>query len=182
MTFEDAPDVLTVPEAARLARVGRNAMYQAVTRGEIYSVRIGRSVRIPTIALRRFLGVDRSGDAEELVDPPDLALAVDLDQGRLDRADPNRQEGLVAQAGVKFPLELVHQDVERGLGGGAQLGSAASHRADRSAPDHTTAGSRHLPASVSPGSRPTRGAGRPRPGRRLDTAVTRAGRTSTAGP
>lgn len=69
MTLDDAPDVLTVPEAARLARVGRNAMYQAVARGEIYSVRIGRSVRIPKIALTRFLGVHT-----DLPGPSPLAL------------------------------------------------------------------------------------------------------------
>lgn len=55
MTIADAPDVLTVEEAARLARVGRNAMYLAVQRGDIFSARIGRSIRIPKSALERFL-------------------------------------------------------------------------------------------------------------------------------
>lgn len=58
MTFADAPDVLTIPEAAALARIGRNAMYQAVERGDIYAARIGRSLRIPKAALARFLGID----------------------------------------------------------------------------------------------------------------------------
>lgn len=61
MTLDDAPDVLTVPEAAALARVGRNALYEAVARGDIYGVRIGRTIRIPKVALRRFLGVDVPG-------------------------------------------------------------------------------------------------------------------------
>lgn len=56
--LDDAPDVLTVDEAAALARIGRNAMYDAVNRGDIQSVRIGRSIRIPKAALRRFLGLD----------------------------------------------------------------------------------------------------------------------------
>ena len=45
------PEVLTVSEAAAILRVGRNQLYQAVTRGELGAVRIGRSIRIPKTAL-----------------------------------------------------------------------------------------------------------------------------------
>ena len=45
------PEVLTVREAAAILRVGRNQLYQAVTRGELGAVRIGRSIRIPKHAL-----------------------------------------------------------------------------------------------------------------------------------
>jgi excisionase family DNA binding protein len=45
------PEVLTVREAAAILRVGRNQLYQAVARGEVGAVRIGRSIRIPTQAL-----------------------------------------------------------------------------------------------------------------------------------
>jgi excisionase family DNA binding protein len=45
------PEVLTAREAAAILRVGRNQLYQAVTRGELGSVRIGRSIRIPRQAL-----------------------------------------------------------------------------------------------------------------------------------
>jgi len=38
-------------EAAAILRVGRNQLYQAVSRGELGSVRIGRSIRIPKQAL-----------------------------------------------------------------------------------------------------------------------------------
>lgn len=55
MKFADAPDVLTVAEAARLARVGRNAMYGAVQRGDVWSARIGNSIRIPRSALAAYL-------------------------------------------------------------------------------------------------------------------------------
>ena len=41
------PEVLTVREAAAILRVGRNQLYQAVSRGQLGSVRIGRSIRIP---------------------------------------------------------------------------------------------------------------------------------------
>jgi len=45
------PEVLTAREAAAILRVGRNQLYQAVARGEVGAVRIGRSIRIPKQAL-----------------------------------------------------------------------------------------------------------------------------------
>jgi excisionase family DNA binding protein len=45
------PGVLTAREAAAILRVGRNQLYQAVARGELGAVRIGRSIRIPKQAL-----------------------------------------------------------------------------------------------------------------------------------
>jgi excisionase family DNA binding protein len=45
------PEVLTAREAAAILRVGRNQLYQAVTRGELGAIRIGRSIRIPKQAL-----------------------------------------------------------------------------------------------------------------------------------
>jgi excisionase family DNA binding protein len=45
------PEVLTAREAATILRVGRNQLYQAVARGELGAVRIGRSIRIPKQAL-----------------------------------------------------------------------------------------------------------------------------------
>jgi excisionase family DNA binding protein len=50
------PEVLTAREAAAILRVGRNQLYQAVARGELGSVRIGRSIRIPKQALLDLLG------------------------------------------------------------------------------------------------------------------------------
>jgi excisionase family DNA binding protein len=50
-TLAALPEVLTAREAARVLRVGRNQLYQAVARGEIPAVRIGRSIRIPKHAL-----------------------------------------------------------------------------------------------------------------------------------
>jgi excisionase family DNA binding protein len=43
--------MLTVKEAAAILRVGRNQLYQAVGRGEVRAVRIGRTIRIPKTAL-----------------------------------------------------------------------------------------------------------------------------------
>lgn len=55
MKFADAPDVLTVEEAAAICRCGKNAMYEAVQRGDVWSARIGKSIRIPKSALAAFL-------------------------------------------------------------------------------------------------------------------------------
>jgi excisionase family DNA binding protein len=46
-TLATLPEVLTVREAAAILRVGRNQLYQAIARGELGAVRIGRSIRIP---------------------------------------------------------------------------------------------------------------------------------------
>jgi excisionase family DNA binding protein len=45
------PEVLTAREAAAILRIGRNQLYQAVARGQLDAVRIGRSIRIPKQAL-----------------------------------------------------------------------------------------------------------------------------------
>jgi excisionase family DNA binding protein len=49
------PEVLTAREAAAILRVGRNQLYQAIARGELGAVRIGRSIRIPKQALLELL-------------------------------------------------------------------------------------------------------------------------------
>jgi excisionase family DNA binding protein len=59
------PEVLTVREAAAILRVGRNQLYQAVTRGELGAVRIGRSIRIPKHALLDLLTAARTPPASD---------------------------------------------------------------------------------------------------------------------
>lgn len=48
-------DVLTVAEAAQLLRVGRNALYDAIGRGEVPHRRIGKNIRLSRAALMRWL-------------------------------------------------------------------------------------------------------------------------------
>lgn len=48
---EQDADVLTVDEAARWLRVGRNRIYEAIGRGEIPHLRIGRSIRLSRAAI-----------------------------------------------------------------------------------------------------------------------------------
>jgi hypothetical protein len=47
---------LTVPEAGRrYFDLGRNASYEAARRGDIPTIRIGRLLRVPVVALERKL-------------------------------------------------------------------------------------------------------------------------------
>jgi hypothetical protein len=55
LTFESAPDVLTVEEFVCLARIGRNAGYELVASGLIPHAKIGRSLRILKTAAVAFL-------------------------------------------------------------------------------------------------------------------------------
>lgn len=55
---------MRVEEAGRAAfGLGRAASYEAVRRGDIPSIRIGRKLVVPTAALRRLLQLDDSAPA-----------------------------------------------------------------------------------------------------------------------
>lgn len=54
---QDTP-TLTVEQAAEALGISRGSAYEAVNRGEIPSLRIGRRLVIPTAALWRMLGLD----------------------------------------------------------------------------------------------------------------------------
>lgn len=49
------PMTYTVDETASLLRIGRNHAYEAVRSGEIPSVKIGKRILVPRIALERML-------------------------------------------------------------------------------------------------------------------------------
>jgi excisionase family DNA binding protein len=59
--MKSGPDalVIDVVEAARRLGISRSAAYQAVHAGQIPSVRIGRLIRVPLVALQRML--DQAG-------------------------------------------------------------------------------------------------------------------------
>ena len=46
---------LSVPEAGRWLGLGRNASYEAARRGDIPTIRIGKLIRVPVVALERKL-------------------------------------------------------------------------------------------------------------------------------
>ena len=47
--------VLTVSEVAQLLGLSRNSAYQGVMKGEIPSVRVGKRILVPRIALEKML-------------------------------------------------------------------------------------------------------------------------------
>jgi hypothetical protein len=53
---EALPKTMAVPEAGRLYfNLGRNASYAAAARGDIPTIRIGRLLRVPVVAMERKL-------------------------------------------------------------------------------------------------------------------------------
>jgi excisionase family DNA binding protein len=53
-----ATPTMTVEEVADVLGTGRTATYDAVRRGEIPSIKVGRKLVIPTAAIRRLLELD----------------------------------------------------------------------------------------------------------------------------
>lgn len=54
--LEEPLPVLRIDDLMVLLDIGRNAAYQLVRSGQIRSIRIGRSIRIPREAVAKFLG------------------------------------------------------------------------------------------------------------------------------
>lgn len=50
------PMVVTVQEAAKIMRVGKNTVYDMVNKGQLSSVRVGRQIRINYQNLCQYLG------------------------------------------------------------------------------------------------------------------------------
>jgi excisionase family DNA binding protein len=53
---EPSGDVMTVEEAAVFLRIGRNALYDAIGRGDVPHRRIGKTIRLSRWALVQWLG------------------------------------------------------------------------------------------------------------------------------
>jgi excisionase family DNA binding protein len=51
--------VISVEETALVLGIGRSAAYEAVRRGEIKVLRIGRRILVPTAWLKQLIGADR---------------------------------------------------------------------------------------------------------------------------
>lgn len=50
-----ARKTMTIPEAAKVLGIGRNQGYEAATRGDIPTIRIGKRVLVPVAALEKML-------------------------------------------------------------------------------------------------------------------------------
>ena len=46
---------ITVPEAAKALGIGRSAAYEAARAGQIPTIRIGRRILVPVVAMERML-------------------------------------------------------------------------------------------------------------------------------
>ena len=55
--IEELPDVLTVAEAAGALRLSSNKTYEAIRRGELPSVRIGRRLLVPKAGVLQLLQI-----------------------------------------------------------------------------------------------------------------------------
>jgi excisionase family DNA binding protein len=69
---------MTVEEAGQWLGLGRSAAYEAVRRGELPSLRFGRSLRVPTARLRVLLGLDPEPEADS---PAGVVLPMRRDAG-----------------------------------------------------------------------------------------------------
>ena len=58
----DLPELLRVDEVARWAAVGRGTIYEAIRRGDLAHISIGRLVRVPRTAVEAWLNA--SADQE----------------------------------------------------------------------------------------------------------------------
>lgn len=57
--------LLTVPEAAKFLRIGRNLAYELVARGDIPAVRLGRVIRVPRAGLEQWLELQSVSDERQ---------------------------------------------------------------------------------------------------------------------
>ena len=55
ITSENLPVVLSVQQLAEVLQIGRNSAYDLVKSGQIRSIRIDRTIRIPQAALLEYL-------------------------------------------------------------------------------------------------------------------------------
>jgi excisionase family DNA binding protein len=55
MQSDKPPATYTVEETAKLLRVGRNKAYEGVKAGEIPSIKIGKRILVPRVALEQML-------------------------------------------------------------------------------------------------------------------------------
>ena len=77
----------SVPEAGKMLGVGRNAAYQAVRRGEIPVIQIGRRLVVPKAALERLLA-----GAEPANSQPAIEHDAPMNKATLNRLPAGKEE------------------------------------------------------------------------------------------
>ena len=66
MISGDERATYTIEETARLLGIGRSSAYEAARRGDILTIRIGRRLLVPAIALERLLNGDLNPPANDI--------------------------------------------------------------------------------------------------------------------
>lgn len=56
-SVEDLPLLITVPELAKILRVGKNKAYELVNDGSIKAIKIGTKIKVPKAHLIEFMGI-----------------------------------------------------------------------------------------------------------------------------
>lgn len=60
MTEHSAPRFMTVTEVAELMRVSKMTVYRLIHGGEIPAIRVGKSFRVPEVAVRQLIDAQMS--------------------------------------------------------------------------------------------------------------------------
>lgn len=53
--FHDFDDILTIDELAELLKIGKNTTYRLINSGQIKSIRIGKTHRIPKESVNQYI-------------------------------------------------------------------------------------------------------------------------------
>ncbi|MBO5575985.1 MAG: helix-turn-helix domain-containing protein [Ruminococcus sp.] len=56
--FRHLPDMLTVPQAAKELRIGKNQAYELIRQGKLMAISVGRKLIVPKTALIEFCKLD----------------------------------------------------------------------------------------------------------------------------
>ena len=62
--LETCPDVCTIADVQSILQIGRTKAYKLVTSGQLRSIKIGSSIRIPKSALLEFIEKPRYNNGE----------------------------------------------------------------------------------------------------------------------
>jgi excisionase family DNA binding protein len=54
--LDNMPDVLTVEQFRQIMQIGRNQAYEFIHSGAVRSIKLGRIIRIPKLAVKELLG------------------------------------------------------------------------------------------------------------------------------
>jgi excisionase family DNA binding protein len=98
---------ISVPEAGRALNIGRDAAYAAAARGEIPTLRLGRTLRVSVPKLLQLLGVTKDIDPA----PPDTEERPGAETGA---TQSNRVGAFKLNTSVPQPTDSTQQARRRG--------------------------------------------------------------------